>query len=66
MEESNVQPVRCPVTVCGDIHGQFVSSLASFFLGARYRRSTGTPRMREKPWKARLGAQGARDAREGE
>lgn len=27
MEESNVQPVRCPVTVCGDIHGQFVRLL---------------------------------------
>jgi len=32
MEESNVQPVRCPVTVCGDIHGQFVSQVFSFSL----------------------------------
>ena len=26
LEESNVQPVHCPVTECGDIHGQFVCS----------------------------------------
>lgn len=25
MEESNVQAVKSPVVVCGDIHGQFVS-----------------------------------------
>ena len=32
MEESNVQPVRCPVTVCGDIHGQFVRLIHILFL----------------------------------
>lgn len=31
IEESNIQPVSTPVTVCGDIHGQ-VNKLRCFFL----------------------------------
>lgn len=33
LEESNVQPVSSPVTVCGDIHGQFHDLLELFRTG---------------------------------
>jgi serine/threonine-protein phosphatase 2A catalytic subunit len=34
-EEKNVQPVICPVTVCGDVHGQYEDLLELFRIGGR-------------------------------
>lgn len=33
MEEANIQPVQKPVTICGDIHGQFHDLMELFKTG---------------------------------
>ncbi|KAM1112655.1 hypothetical protein ACFX13_046335 [Malus domestica] len=35
MEESNVQPVKSPLTICGDVHGQFHDLAELFRIGGK-------------------------------
>ena len=54
VEEWNVQPVKCPVTVCGDIHGQFYDLIELFRIG-------GNPPDTNHPFMGYLKVQGGID-----
>ena len=52
LEESNVQPVASPVTVCGDIHGQFYDLRELFKTGGALPTTNYVFMVRELRWAA--------------